>query len=44
MKPELRIHGNSTFNITNFAQFENIIFTGEDKLVKYDWLDADPVK
>ncbi len=43
-KPELRIHGNSTFNITNFAQFENTIFTAEDKLVKYDWLDADPVK
>ena len=31
-KPEIRVHGNALFNITNFAQFENIQFTGEDNL------------
>ena len=32
-KPQIRLHGAvSYFNITNFAQFENIRFTGEDAL------------
>ena len=32
-KPQIRIHGSTAFNITNFAQFENIEFTGEDNYV-----------
>ena len=32
-KPQIRLHGAiSYFNITNFAQFENIRFTAEDAL------------
>ena len=34
-KPQIRVHGRSAFNITNFAQFENIEFTGEDNLVEF---------
>ena len=34
-KPQIRVHGRSAFNITNFAQFENIDFTGEDNLVEF---------
>ena len=32
-KPQIRVHGRAAFNITNFAQFENIEFTGEDNLI-----------
>lgn len=32
-KPQIRIHGNAAFNVTNLLQFENIEFTGEDNLV-----------
>lgn len=32
-KPQIRVHGNAAFNITNFGSFENIEFTGEDNLV-----------
>ena len=35
-KPKIRVHGQALFNITNFAQFENIEFTGEDNLVTFD--------
>ena len=35
-KPQIRVHGRSAFNITNFAQFENIEFTGEDNFLKID--------
>ena len=31
-KPQIRVHGNALFNITNFAQFENIEFTAVDNL------------
>ena len=31
-KPQIRVHGNALFNITNFAQFENIQFTAVDNL------------
>lgn len=31
-KPLIRVHGSAAFNITNFAEFENIQFTGEDNL------------
>ena len=30
----MRVHGAARFNITNFAQFENIEFVGVDNLVK----------
>ena len=41
-KPQIRAHGKAAFNITNFAQFENIEFTGEDNLVDFiDVADAD---
>ena len=40
-KPQIRVHGRSSFNITNFAQFENVEFTGEDTLVEFVSLDAD---
>ena len=53
-KPQIRVHGNSAFNITNFAQFENIEFTGEDSHVQFvnvadealmrDIVDATPFK
>lgn len=54
-KPLIRVHGRAAFNITNFAQFENITFTGEDNLVQLiesseneqrmqDIIDASPVK
>ena len=34
-KPQVRLHGAvSYFNITNFAQFENIEFTAVDALAK----------
>ena len=33
-KPQIRVHGRAAFNITNFAQFENIEFTGEDNLIQ----------
>ena len=31
-KPQVRVHGSAAFNITNFAQFENIEFVGIDNL------------
>ena len=31
-KPLIRVHGAAAFNITNFAEFENVQFTGEDNL------------
>ena len=40
-KPQIRVHGRAAFNITNFAQFENIEFTGEDNLVDFVSIDAD---
>ena len=53
-KPQIRVHGRAAFNITNFAQFENIEFTGEDNLVQLidghdtelmqDIVDATPFK
>ena len=40
-KPQIRVRGRSMFNITNFAQFENIEFTGEDNLFSFVKLDDD---
>ena len=40
-KPQIRVHGRAAFNITNFAQFENVEFTGEDNLVDFVSVDAD---
>ena len=31
-KPEIRVHGRAMFNITNFAHFENVTFSGIDAM------------
>ena len=41
------MHGRSLFNVTNFMQFENLEFTGEDNLVHFstdNYLAADIAK
>ena len=46
-KPQIRVHGRSLFNVTNFMQFENLEFTGEDNLVHFStdlYLDSDIAK
>ena len=40
-KPQIRVHGNATFNVTNLMQFENIEFTAEDKLLDIHSYDLD---
>ena len=32
-KPQIRVHGRALFNVTNFMQFENLEFTGEENLL-----------
>lgn len=39
-KPQLRVHGNAMFNITNFAQFENIEFTAVDNMIELEATDG----
>lgn len=40
-KPQVRVHGRALFNITNFAQFENIEFTGVDNMARFDNFTSD---